>query len=1199
MRMFTAIAGFEIRYLLRNPLVWGTASLTFASFVAATSVPGFELGSEGGLVHNAAYAIVRNLMMLSVMYMTVLTAFVANAVVRDDETGYGPIIRTTRMTPRAYLLGRYFGAFAVVAGCVLLGAFGLWVGTQAPWANAAELGPHRLAPYLFGSLLIALPNLFIGGVFLFAVATLTRSMLGTYLAAIAFASAFFFISGALSELPRFQTELALGDPFGLRAISDATRYFTVAERNVRLPEFSGLLLGNRLLWLAIASTILALTCARYRFADRRLTARERKRLRLEARLAAELEAPAPRGPGSMLLPSPVHDRRGAGVLLWMRTRFESSQIVTNPAFPVLMAFGMFTTLVSLTTQRDPTGRPTYPTTLSLIPELEGGLEVMPLLVAAFFAGELVWRERDRRMHELVDASPMPSWAYVVPKTLAMALVLLGIMLTAVLGAMVVQLSLGYTALEPGKYLLWFVLPTTWDMLLLAVMAVFVHALSPHKVLAWAIMLLTVVLQYVMPVVEHNLLIYGRHPDVPLSDIAQAGSFWIGAWTFRLYWGAAAALLLVAAHVLWRRGVDVRLGSRLARAGGALRGAPAAVAIGALVVMGTTGAVAYRNVNVLAGYSTEDEQTARMVEYERRYARYVGLPQPEMSRMTMDVELFPSERRAEVRGRYRLRNMSGVPIEEVHLRVLDEEVRILESDLPGAELISDDTVYQHRIYRLAQPMPPGGEVDLTFRSRRWVRGYRNGWPETQLIENGSFLSETQLVPVVDVGRSGMLADSAARAEHGLPPAPGMPSLGDTTARALATFGGGWATTDITVSTSADQVPLAPGDKVSDVTVGGRRTARFVSPVPIRARFVVLSARYAVTQRRHDGVELSVFHHPAHTWNVERMLRAMEQSLDYYQANFGPYQFDHFRIVEVPAYYSFAQAFAGTIPYSETVGFIADFTAPETIDQVTGMTAHELAHQWWAHQVAAAWVEGDGVLSETMAQYAAHMVVKHTRGKDQVRRYLNFELDRYLNARQDWDPPLARARGETHLLYRKGALVMYLLQERLGEEAVNRALRSIVTRFRFKGAPYATTQDLVAAFRAVATTTEQQALITDLFERVTLYDLATVTPTATQRADGRWDVTVPVVATKRYVDSTGVETVVPLDEAIEIGLFTAEPGRDAFDSTHVVVMERRPLISGRQELRFVTDRRPLFAGVDPYNFYIDRNSRDNVERVTARP
>ncbi len=77
--------------------------------------------------------------------------------------------------------------------------------------------------------------------------------------------------------------------------------------------------------------------------------------------------------------------------------------------------------------------------------------------------------------------------------------------------------------------------------------------------------------------------------------------------------------------------------------------------------------------------------------------------------------------------------------------------------------------------------------------------------------------------------------------------------------------------------------------------------------------------------------------------------------------------------------------------------------------------------------------------------------------------------------------------------------------------------------------------------------------------------------------------------------GKETETRLAERIEVGLFTAEPGRGAFNRQDVIRMERQPIRSGRQVLKFVTDRKPTHAGVDPYNFYIDRDSADNVVPV----
>lgn len=139
----------------------------------------------------------------------------------------------------------------------------------------------------------------------------------------------------------------------------------------------------------------------------------------------------------------------------------------------------------------------------------------------------------------------------------------------------------------------------------------------------------------------------------------------------------------------------------------------------------------------------------------------------------------------------------------------------------------------------------------------------------------------------------------------------------------------------------------------------------------------------------------------------------------------------------------------------------------------------------------------------------------------------------------------------------------------------------------------------ALRAQAGADPQaQQLITDLFEKITLYDLKTRTATATRRPDGRYDVTLTVEARKMYADGQGKETGAPIaGEAFDVGVFTAEPGKPRFSAKDVSYFRLTPLKSGRQTLTVTVDRKPIFAGVDPYNKLIDRNSDDNAIRVTG--
>jgi hypothetical protein len=699
--------------------------------------------------------------------------------------------------------------------------------------------------------------------------------------------------------------------------------------------------------------------------------------------------------------------------------------------------------------------------------------------------------------------------------------------------------------------------------------------------------------------HHNLLNYGGVPPVSYSDMDGMSSFRKGPWVFRLYWGALAVLLLVAAHLLWRRGTEIRLKPRLRMAAARFTGAPRIVAGGALLTFAATGAYAFYNTNVLNRYEAPDAAEAWSAEFEKRYIKYHAVPQPAVSHVKLDIALYPGERRATVKGAYLLRNLEDRPIADVHVLLLDRDLKLVSAAVAGGRLAFEDAEYGYRIFRLDRPMAPRETRLMTFETQRRHRGFPNGAPNTRIVDNGTFLSNDELLPVIGMRGEPMVLSPAERRKYGLPPRPWPPKLEDVAAANTPSGGRSWTTADITLSTAADQTPVAPGKKVADVTRGGRRVARFLSDAPIRSAFAVQSARYAERHRRYRHVDLAVYHHPGHGWNVERMLDMLEASLAYFEVNFGPYQFDQARIVEFPSYGSnSAQAFANTIPTSETYGFMADLRSPAALDYLAGAVAHEMAHQYWGHQLTPAEMQGSLLLVETLAQYSAVMVMRKVHGEDQIRRQLRLQLDSYLSGRA-WDPqgevPLVRVGPQKYIMYNKGALAMYLLQERLGEDAVNRALRALLDRHKFKGAPYARSPDLVAALRAEAKTPEDQALITDLFERITLYDLEALEPAARKRADGQWDVTLTVEARKFYADGQGNERAAPLSEAIEVGLFTAEPGSGAFDAMNVIRMERRPIRSGRQVLKFVTNRKPTHAGVDPYNVYIDRNSADNVVPV----
>ena len=1184
--MFLRIAGFELRYQLRHP-VFCIAVILFGLLVFGATIGPNSIGMGPGVHKNAPYKITQLYLMLSLLYMFVSAAFVANVIVRDDDTGFGPIIRATRITKSQYLFGRYFGAFLVAALGFLAIPVALWFGTLMPWLDQARLEPNSLTAYLVPYLCIALPNLFVTSALLFSLATITRSMLATYVGVVGFLvlwAAGITLTGGQSIIAAYV------DPLGFSAVAHMTRYWTPVELNTLATPIHGALLWNRIFWIAAAAGFLALAHARFRFSDR--SSRAARSRVTAAQSQPPGEAPKPDVPRT----DPCFNRATAWAQLRARTRLDMAQVFRSPAYVILLVLGLIHAVLGLHALQPMWGTPTVPVTRLMIDLLNGSFTLIPLVIAIYYSSELVWRERDRRVHEIIGASAIPDWAYVLPKTLALALVLISTLLVGMIAAVVIQLFNAYTHFEIGKYLLWYVLPNTVDYVLIAILAVFVQVISPHKFVGWGILLLFVVSRSVLPQLGLNdhLYTYGQGPAVPLSDMNGQGHFWIGAWSFRAYWAAFAVLLLVLSHVLWRRGVDRQLLPRLKRLPQRLKGPSGEVAAVAALAFAGLGTWCFINTHVWNEYSTSRDDDRYLSDYERQLLPYEKTLQPVVTKVQAKVDLWPQERKLVTSGTFDLVNRQTVPLSEVHLRMRSRDTKLTALSVSGATLTRAYPAFQYRIYRFATPLAPGAASRIAFTTVRHRIGFRNDSSDVGVVANGTLAHSLELLPTVGMDRFRLLGDPAKRQKYGLPAELRPAKLEDLSATRFSQLRGDWVETDITVTTDADQTPVAPGAKVADSTTNGRRTARFMSEARTMNFFSVQSARYQERHIRHNGVDLAVYYDAQHPQNVDRMLAASARALDVYRTAFGPYQFRHARIVEFPAYWTAAQSYAGTFPYSESFGFIADLSDRSRLDFTGQVVAHELAHQWWGNQAAGADMQGAAMLSETLAQYSALMVIEKTTGRDDVRRYLKHELNTYLASRGGeplQELPLARVENQNYIAYQKGALALYRLKDVLGEDRVNAALQRYLARFRFRSAPYPRSIDLIAEFRKGASPSENR-LITDLFEKITLYDIKTKAATVRRMRDGRYETTLTIEAHKYHADGRGRETEVPLAEPIEYGLFTAPPGWGPLDAKNVLAVKRMEVRSGTQQIRLITAARPIFAGADPYNVLIDRNSDDNV-------
>jgi ABC-2 type transport system permease protein len=1212
---FGGIVRFELAYYLRRISTWVYFGIFFLLAFLLIHLAGgawdsvqLAVGGSGGNIHvNSPYATAQLSGVLSIFGILVTAALVGHAIVRDFETGTYPLFFTTPVSRGAYLGGRFTGAFLVNALVLSSIPLGLAFGSLMPYLDRERFGVFRAATYLQPFVVFILSNLFLTGAIFFALAALSRRMLPNYVGGIFLLLGYLMSSSYMEDLEN-EKLVGLLDAFGLGPYELMARYWTPAEKNTLLIPMDGLLLGNRALWMGLAALILILAFVRFRFSSE---AREirfgRRRASASAAVAGE-EEPLPTG-----LALPVSHPSYGWATQWAQFRSIARgsfwSIVRNRYFLAIVSGGVLYMFLMSSLMNEMYGTTVWPVSYAVLEILGPNFWIFLLVIITLYAGDLVWAERDARINQVVDATPMRDWVPLAGKWVGLALMVVVLQAVVMLTGMLVQLFQGYTNLEPGLYLTSLFGLDLISLLLLSVLVMLIHVLANHKYVAHLIVILFLVFTGFMPEMgfEHNLYRYNSGGTGMYSDMNAFGPFLERFFWLKGYWIGWAILLAIASNLFWVRGQETGANWRIRLARQRFR-APAAAAatVAGMMILGLGGFIFY-NTNVLNPYRTSYESEVLRAEYEQQYKRFEGIAQPRVTGVDLRVELYPARRHATVAGHFRLRNRTAEPIDSLHLVLAPEaDVRAISFSRPAERVLNDER-HGYHIFALDSPLQPGDSLRLDFEMAFGVEGFANQERQLELVENGTFFN-SGILPSFGYDPNGELASDDTRRKHGLQPKERVAPLEDTAAvrNNYISRDADWIDFAITVGTSPDQIALAPGYLQREWTEGGRRYFRYEMDSPILNMYSVLSARYEVARDRWSpsadsgqAVVIEVYHHPGHEYNVARMIDAVKKSLDYYTREFGPYQHRQMRIVEFPRYQTFAQSFPNTVPYSEGIGFIARVKdAEEDVDYPFYVTAHEVAHQWWAHQVIGGNVQGSTVMSETLSQYSAMMVMEEEYGRGQIRKFLGYELDQYLQGRafeQKKELPLLRVEGQGYIHYNKGAVVMYALRDLIGEDAVNGALRAYLEEVQYQEPPYTTVLDLYAHLKA-ATPDSLQTMLADLFEHITLYDNRVREATAAEAGEGRYRVTLAVEARKLRADSLGNESEVPMADYVDIGVFAAD-STDRQRLGEELYLRKHRIESGQRSVTVEVAGEPARAGIDPYHKLIDRNRGDNTVPVRS--
>ncbi len=1181
--MFFKIAKFEFKYFIKQPSFYVISLIFFLLAFGAVSSSVHFGASNANVNYNSPYAVSKLLIGFSFIGMFLVANFVGLSATRDFSHKMNDMIYTMPIEKGSYLWGRLFGVLMfslVVFMFVPLGAF---IASFMPWLEAERIGETYFLNYLTTYLIFIVPTfIFVASLF-YSFALLTRSMMGMYLGVVGF-----FVLKAFSKYflkdPSLETLASLLDPFANNTFLQVTKYWTAHDMNTISIGLEDLVWQNRLFWLVISIIIISLT---HLF----INLRKLKKFKTVNEKKQNLNIYT-----SLLKVKPQDSLSSQWLRFGTRLKFEILQIVKSPAFIVL---SLFTVLQLSQILFFADIRINYwPVTQNMTAYIMGSFSMLIIIIITYYGAESIWRERDIGIGEVVESTSSTNWSLFFPKLLAIFTVIVLLLIIGVIFTVGYQISKDYMLFEWDVYFILLTSVYLLPMFMMTVLSLLLQIISANKYVGMFVFAVYIILAPFLGQLglEHGMWNFTDIPYEGFSDMNRLGHFAKPIFVYNLYWIGLTLIFLVLGYGLKNRGVEYgirhrysQLKTNIGKIGSAI------IMFGTFVFIGM-GLYIYYNTTVLNKFYTRDQITDLRVNYEKKYKQFENLPQVKITDVNLSVDIYPKERKIESNGYYIIKNKTVSDINKT-LISWDRKTKTTIT-AKGGELKEIDEVYSTAWLSFDLPMKPNESRKINFSIIKYNEGFVDKGSDTQRVENGTFINNKSFLPKFGYSLDAEITDKSERKKREMTPPKRIAKLEDKSQYKVNYFtpDADFINYEATISTSSDQFAITSGYLQSEWIKDSRRYFHYKMDAPIFNFFAFQSGRYEVEKVNHNGVSIEIYYHKTHDKNIQIMIETVKHSLDIYSKEFSPYQHKQVRIIEFPRYRSFAQSFANTIPFSEGMGFIEDLRYKEKADKVTFVTAHEIGHQWWGHQIMPAYVQGGQVLSESMAEYSAYLVIKKMQGSYMLRKHLKRELDIYLKSRKTEhldEMPLLRAENQAYIHYFKGGIIMYSLSDRLGEKTFHKALRNFIKEFQYKSDPYPTTLDLVRHIKAVAKKSDY-GFIDDMFEKITLYDLKMKKATAKKLDNGNYQVELTIEAEKYYADGKGKETKTELDDYFDIGIFASNPDKAKSDE-HVLKFNKEYIKSGGNKFVFEVEKLPKFAGVDPYHIMVDRDSGDNMIKV----
>ena len=1209
--MFYKIFLFEIHNRIRRPAVYLYFSAVLLFTLFAFSTGSLPVGEKEHI--NSPYLITFWCCGMTMMMMLISSSLMGTALYRDIEYQTKDYYLTYPITKSGYFWGRYLGSFVFMISIALAVPVAIYLSTYiGPFTGQTvpgQYGANRLIYYLYPFLLIAIPNIFFTSSLFFGLVAITRNVKVIYFGGILL-FLFYLIALFFLDHTTNTTVIGISDPFGLNGVRFQMNNASTAQHNNSLIAMSGPLAINRFLWPGLGLVVLIVTYLRFNFETFFAGKRDK----------ATIDDAGPRSNKTLKIPAVSFSGRYNKITLKSLIKLELLNIMRDNYFWIIVGAGSVFLGFVFWLGDNNFGIPDLPRTVSLLGIFADAFPFFIFFIIMFYTGETLQRDRLTRYAFINDSLPPPNWVLNGSKLISLLVIATGLSLVPLVVGVIIQLLKGFTQLNLAAYLTFILVVLLPKLLAATVLCYVLQVIFNNKFAAYAFGVTLWIGMFFLDstgMFDYHLLLYSYTPKSGISDMDGMGHMVKPILWFNLYWLSAAGLLIIIAALFYNRGVNSSFKERLQLIPERFDGKTKFFVLGLLPLLLAIGGYIYYNISYLNEYLTKTENEDRAIIYEKTLKHFQSLPLPKVTRIKMNVDLFPYEKKEFVRAAVTIINKNTEPI---YAMLLDgDELTDYSININGKPMAFTYPLFYSRgffswfgpkrdtagfrVYNFDKPLAPGDSAVLQINSSVIHKGFTNGLYSANLLNNGTFF--TGGLPNLGYDDDDEINSPYVRKKAGLRPKE-EEEIAQNDPAATSNLKAGKAadllSLDVTISTADDQVAVTHGDLVKQWKEKGRNCFHYVQNKPgMYVPLGILSARYS---DRKDSVMLGhkvnidIYYDPLHGDNIDRYIRAYKDGLKYYSSVYGNYPFNNIRQVETAPYGPREAATTTLNTYTEFNGWNASFTSPDQFDYLYSNTLRALAQQWWRFQVAPNSTVGSLVIPEGLANYDALVMNEKRYSKANMRPVVLNELWFYLFIRRHMDKkehPIIKA-DQWFEWGDKTGVGMYGLKELIGEDSLNNALREFKNAYAFKNnGPFAGANDLYRYLQK-HTPDSLQYYLTDTWQKVTLYNnkinSVTVKPTGNKN---EYRIDLKVNIEKDWLGNKSEDIpALNMNDYVDIGVFGQDTkNQDGSMKAHFAYLKRYKFKRGDHELSIIVKGKPKAAAIDPLGYLIDRNPNDNLK------